>query len=229
MRHIYFLALTALLFVGPALAGTVPDEPHVVVTGSYEVTAVPDILHISLDISEVGREVAEARASVEERSEKLIEALKALKIEKSDINSAALKITPHYNWSNRVQIYVGTEVSRTIEVILRDIGNYDLLIRSIIDAKVARINNSKLKSTKEEDLRAEALRGAVADARGKAKLLVSSFPEKLGAVYSISTVSPTTGLHRTSYQLAERSGAGAFEPGVITFSETVKAVFYLAH
>ena len=171
MKHIYFLALTALLFVGTALAGTVPDEPHVVVTGSYEVTAVPDILHISLDISEVGREVAEARASVEERSKKLIEALKSLKIDKKDINSAALKITPHYNWSNRVQIYVGTEVSRTIEVILRDIGNYDLLIRSIIDAKVARINNSKLKSTKEEDLRAEALRGAVADARGKAKLL----------------------------------------------------------
>ena len=128
-----------IFFIHPSFAGSLPDAPHIVVTGEHEIRATPDILTISLSISETGLEVAEARNSIEKRSKKLIHSLEALEIAKEDISSTQLQITPHYNWNNRAQIYVGTEVSRTFQVTLRDLSHYDDLIRSIIDARVAQI------------------------------------------------------------------------------------------
>lgn len=229
MKIIYCLNIVFFLLAGSVWAGNLPDEPHIAVSGTYKVSAVPDIVRMSLNITEASRDVAEARATVENRSAQLLDELKSLGVKKEDISSARLQITPHYNWSGREQLYVGTEVSRTITIILRDIGKYDDMVRAIIDAKVARINNTVLESTQEKILRANALKGAVADAREKAELLTSAFPEQVGSVYSISALSPGVGFRKASFQLAdsERGGRGSFEPGVITIQESVEAVFYL--
>ncbi|MBC8317817.1 MAG: SIMPL domain-containing protein [Desulfobulbaceae bacterium] len=227
MKNLSFLNIIFFLLAGIAHAEALPNEPHIVVSGTHEISAVPDILRMSLDINEVGRDVAEARASVEERSELLLQALKSLGVKKKDITSARLQITPHYNWSNKAQIYTGTEVSRVIEVILRDLAQYDEMVRAIIDARVARINNTSLESTENKELRALALQGAVADAREKAVLLVKNFPEQVGGVYSISASPSPGGFRPARYQVAEFAKRESFEPGVIQISETVQVVFYL--
>jgi uncharacterized protein YggE len=226
MRIILGLVLVFML-TGAVWAGAVPDQPHVVVSGQSEVSVVPDILHISLNLTEVGQEVAVARDQVEKRSQKLIDTLMQQGVEKRDITAASLKITPHYNWKNKAQIYVGTEVSRQVEVTLRDLAKYDDLIRAIIEAKVARVNSTRLESSREKELRNEALQMAIADARQKAELLVASFPEKLGPVYAITSGGP---IHRQreAYAMASvMSRKAAFEPGEIEISESVQVVFYL--
>jgi len=228
MRIIYLFSIISFLLSGTVYAGEFPDEPHIAVNGSYQVSTVPDILRMSLNITEISREVAEARSSVEERSNRLIHTLiKSIGVEKKDITSARLQITPHYNWSNKAQVYVGTEVSRVIEIILRDLSKYDDMVKAIIDARVARINNTTLESTEEKKLRARALQGAVADAREKANLLVQSFLEQVGSVYSISAVPSYTGFRQARYQVAEYVKRDSFEPGVIEISESVQVIFYL--
>lgn len=227
MRIIYFLSIIFLLLSDPVYGGELPDEPHIVVNGSHQVSTVPDILRMSLNITEISQEVAEARSSVENRSSQLIDTLKSIGIKKKDITSARLQITPHYNWSNKAQVYTGTEVSRVIEIILRDLSRYNDMVKSIIDAKVARINNTTLESTEEKKLRALALQGAVADAREKAELLVQSFPEQVGSVYSISDSSANTGIRHARYQVAEYVKRDSFEPGIIEISESVLVIFYL--
>lgn len=227
MKIIYFFSIIALLLSGPVYAGELPSEPHIVVQGTYKVSAVPDILRMSLTITEISREVAEARSSVEERSSRLIDTLKSIGVEKRDITSARLQITPHYNWSNKAQVYTGTEVSRVIEIILRNLSKYDEMVKTIIDARVARINNTTLESTEEKKLRARALQGAVADAREKANLLVQSFPEQVGSVHSISASPSHAGIRQARYQVAEYVKRDSFEPGVIEISESVQVIFYL--
>jgi uncharacterized protein len=227
MRIISFLSLISLFLSGNIYAGELPDEPHIVVNGSYQISTVPDILRMSLNITEISREVAEARSSVENKSSRLIETLKSIGVEKKDITSARLQITPHYNWSNKAQIYTGTEVSRVIEIVLRDLNRYDDMVKSIIDAKVARINNTTLESTEEKKVRSRALQRAVADAQEKANLLVQSFPEQVGSVYSISGAPSNTGVRQARYQVAEHVKRDSFEPGVIEISESVQVIFYL--
>ena len=226
IRIVLCLFLVALVS-GPVWAEAVPDQPHVVVSGQSEVSAVPDILQISLNLTEVGQEVAVARDLVEQRSQRLIDTLKKHGVEKKDITAASLKITPHYNWSNKAQIYAGTEVSRKIDVILRDLDKYDDLIRAIVATKVARINSTRLESSREKALRQEALQAAIDDARQKAELLVAGFPEKLGPVYAISSGGPSYRLHEAYAAAEPMKRAAAFEPGEITLSESVQVVFYL--
>jgi uncharacterized protein YggE len=219
--------LLFVFFTHPSFASPLPDAPHIVVTGEYEIRTTPDILTLSLSIAETGLEVAAARDKVEVRSKKLIQSLVTFQIAKEDIISAQLQITPHYNWNNRAQIYAGTEVARTIEVTLRDLSHYDDLIRSIIDAQVARIHSTRLSSSKEKKLREDALRGAIGDGMEKAKIMVAHLPEQIGPVYSIAPQSSNTPFKGARYQMAEMSKQSAFEPGSILFKESLQIVFYL--
>ncbi len=217
---VYFFALSAF-------ADSLPDVPHIVVSGEYEIRAVPDIVTLSLSIAETGFEVAQAQGSIETRSKKLLTSLEALGIAKEDISSAQLQITPHYNWNNSAQIYAGTEVSRTVEVTLRDLSRYDKLIRSIIDAGVAQIHSTRLSSSKEKKFREEALRGAIQDGLEKAQIMVAHLPEKIGPVYSIASQAASQPFLQARFQVAETAKQSAFEPGTILFTETLQIVFYL--
>lgn len=214
-------------FVLPSFAGSLPDVPHIVVTGEHEIRAVPDIVTLSLSIAETGFEVAKARDSIEARSKKLIASLEALGIIKEDISSAQLQITPHYNWDNSAQIYAGTEVSRTIEVTLRELSHYDDLIRAIIDARVAQIYDTSLSSSKEKKFREDALRGAIQDGLEKAQIMVAHLPEKIGPVYSIATREVGEPPSQARFQMADTAKQSAFEPGTILFKESLQIVFYL--
>jgi uncharacterized protein YggE len=227
MRYYLIPLFLFVLFIQPSFAESLPGVPHIIVTGEHEIRVTPDILTLSLSISETGSEVAKARDSIEMRSKKLIASLETLGIAKEDINSAQLKITPHYNWNNSAQIYVGTEVSRTVEVTLRDLSHYDELIRAIINARVAQIHSSRLSSSNEKKIREDALRGAISDGMEKAKIMVVHLPEQIGPVYSIAPQSSNTPFAGARYQMAEMSKQSAFEPGTILFKESLQIVFYL--
>ena len=55
MRFSCFLTVVFIFWAGTINAGNLPDEPHIAVTGSYEVSIVPDIVRISLNIAEASR------------------------------------------------------------------------------------------------------------------------------------------------------------------------------
>lgn len=227
MKYFILPLVVVVSYVQLSFGGPLPDLPHIVVTGEHEIQIAPDTLTLSLSIAETGLEVAESRNTVEERSRQLIQALDTLNIAKEDISSAQLRITPHYNWNNKAQIYAGTEVSRTVNVTLRDLKLYDDLIRSIIDARVAQIHSTRLSSSKEKELREEALRGAIDAVLEKARVMVAHLPEKIGPIYSISPPSSSAPLGQPRYEVAKMARQSAFEPGVIAFKESLQIVFYL--
>ena len=228
MKYHIMLAIILILFVHNGFASSVPDAPHIMVTGEAEIQAVPDIMTISLSLTKVGMEVEDAKNDVERRSRALIATLKNLNIEPKDINSAELQITPHYNWNKGDQIYAGTEVTRRINATLRDLSRYDTLIKAIIDAKVANINNTRLTSSKEKQLRKTALQKAIVNAKVKAETVVHHIPQKLGSVYSITPLAAAAApFPEARYQAAEFSKNSSFEPGIILFKESLQIVFFL--
>ena len=227
MKYHILPAIFLLLFVHTGFASSVPNAPHIVVTGDAEIQAVPDILTISLSLTKVGMEVEEAKNNVERRSRALITTLKSLNIQPEDINSAELQITPHYNWNKRDQIYAGTEVTRRISATLRDLSQYDTLIKSIIDAKVAKINNTKLTSSKEKQLRETTLQKAIINAKVKARIITDHIPQRLGNIYSITPTAIAAPFPQARYQAADFSQNSSFEPGTIQLKESLQVVFYL--
>ncbi|CAG36543.1 SIMPL domain-containing protein [Desulfotalea psychrophila] len=210
-----------------AQAGPLPAAPHIVVAGGSEVKAVPDTLSMSLQIIEVGRDAEQARAEVEKRARKLIETAKGLGIKAGDINSAALSVTPKYNWKNNQQIYTGTEVSRSVALTLRDLSKYDALIQAVLKSNVVRINSTQLSSSKDKEIQAEALQKAVADAKIQAQLLVAGLPQQVGDVYAINATSRPMQAAPAMYRMAAQVNDSAFEPGTLSYSKSVQVVFYL--
>lgn len=227
MRYLLFL-FSLLFFANQSLASSLPDAPHIITTGSYEFSATPDTLHMSMQIFEVGRDVAKAREVVEERSIQLISTMKSIDIKAADITSASLNISPRFNWNNNQQIYTGTEVSRRIDVTLRDLNQYDALLQAVLATKIVRINNSQLSSSKVDELEAKGLQKAIADAKKRAQLLVQGLPQKVGNVYSISTTNQGPIPMASRYQANDMEMAkSAFEPGRLQISTSVHVVFYL--
>lgn len=225
----YLLSLVFLFCTTcPSFASSLPDAPHIITTGNYEFSATPDTLHMSMQVFEVGRDAAKARGVVEEQSLKLISTMKKIGIKAADITSANLNISPRFNWNNNQQIYTGTEVSRRIQVTLRDLNQYDALLQAILATKIVRINNSQLSSSNAEKLEAEGLLKAIDNAQKRAELLVQGLPQKVGHVYSISTTNqgptPMTGRYQANDMEMAKS---AFEPGQLQINTSVHVVFYL--
>lgn len=227
------IILFSVLFFSTAQADSLPKAPHIAVNGRHEIKTTPDTLKLSLEIIEISRDVKEARNIVENRSKKLINSAQTIGLSKEDINSAALSLTPKYNWKNSQQIYTGTEISRRVELTLRDLSKYDDLIKAVLDANVARINNSQLSSSKEKELKAQAMQKAVNDARIRAEMLVADIPQKIGPVYSINAYAdqPMPTRDNLMYRMADAAigheAGSAFEPGTMSFSQSVQVVFYL--
>lgn len=227
MRYIF--VLFSLFFITTqSLAGSLPDAPHIITTGSYEFSATPDTLHMSMQVFEIGQDAAKARDIVEKQSLQLISTMKQFGIKAADITSANLNVSPRFNWNNNQQIYTGTEVSRRIEVTLRDLSKYDALLQAVLATKIIRINNSQLSSSKADELEAKGLQKAIANAKKRAELLVQGLPQKIGNVYSISTTNqgptPMTGRYQASNMEMTKS---AFEPGRLKINTSVHVVFYL--
>ena len=220
------MAVFLTLCATSALADAFPDEPHIVVDGSALVSSVPDVLEMSLSISELDLDVAKAAATVEARSSRFLAVVKSLGIEPRDITSSELSITPKYNWNNREQVLVGTLVSRKIELELRDLSKYHDLIAVVIEARIGEIRRTTLKISGEEELRRTLLQQAVNDARRNAQLLVSGSDERVGSIYSL-TSQRQGGVRRASFSAGMERDQGSFEPGSIEVRETVRAIFYL--
>lgn len=228
--RVFFFFFTILFYTCHiGLADALPNAPHIVVDGTYETRTIPDILTMSLQVIDVGLDVKVVTRSVENRSSALIRAAETLGIKKEDLNSAKLNITPRYNWDNNQQVYTGTEVSRNIDLTLRDLSKYDALIKAILDSNVAQINSTVLSSSQIKELEATAMHKAVADAEARATMLVSELPQKIGLIYSITATSQSSMPERAMFKVAEAATAdnSAFEPGTLNVSKTVQVVFYL--
>lgn len=225
----YLLVFVYLFCIAnQSLANSLPNAPHIITSGSYEFSATPDTLDMSMQIMEVGRDAAAARKVVEKQSLKLISTMKDIGIKAADITSASLTVSPRFNWNNNQQIYTGTEVSRRIQVTLKDLSKYDALMQAILSTKIVRINNSQLSSSNADKLEAEGLQKAIANAKKRAELLVQGLPQKVGNVYSISTSnrgpSPMLGRYQANDMEMTKS---AFEPGKLQLNTFVDVVFYL--
>ena len=70
--------LLLIMFLLPltALADALPSSPYVQVSGHGTLTVVPDMAHVTLTVEKTDKNLATARADVEQRASQVIEAAK---------------------------------------------------------------------------------------------------------------------------------------------------------
>lgn len=230
------IGLIGLAFaVAPFAAGAdgLPKDPYIQVSGHGELHLKPDVLHVSLTVEKMDPDLKTARADVESRASKVIEAARKLGIADKDIDAAAIYIYPEYEWQKGGgQRLVGQHVTRNLYLTLRELDRYGALVDELMSAGVTRLDNVSPDLSDREAETQKALDQAVLEAHDKAAGLAKTAGVTLGAVYSIAeqgaTFAPRPMAMAGAMRAATASSASEPEylPGEVEIDADV-TVYYL--
>lgn len=202
-----------------------PDPtPRVSVVGSGSVEVQPDLAKITLGVYVLNNDIRKGKTLGDAAVARLLEVAADLGVEERDVSSSALDISPSYADEDQAA-FLGYEVSRSVEVTLRDLAKLDRLIDRAIDAGANRRFDVDLRTSRLAAIQDQAMELAVADAKAQASRLASGFGAKLGC---IREVGPSSGGNSMRTAIGSiQSGGGTFAPGTITIKSEIRATFLL--
>src|SRR5579872_7461483 len=119
-----------------AAADGLPGSPYIQVNGHGELQVVPDMATLSLTVEKTAPDAAAARADVEARAAKVLDAARKAGIADKDIDAPSVTVEPAYDWGNNTRKLVGQHVSRSIMLTLRDLSRYGELVDGLFKAGV---------------------------------------------------------------------------------------------
>ena len=175
----------------------------IMVNGTGEVSAVPDISLISFTVrsSDTNGDTQKLQSDIANVTGELFPKLKALGIDEKDIETTNYSVNPKYgsqSCSGKVQtmIYppipcstnavVGYEASESVNVKIRDTKNVAKVLSTLADSKITEVSGPNFQIDNPEKLKAEAKAKAIADAKEKAKVLGKSLGVRLVKIIGFS-------------------------------------------
>lgn len=180
------------------------DTEHTIsFSGHGEVTAVPDIANISFNIHKEGKTAKEAQDKVAKVEKSVLAFLKENKIEDKDIKTTSFTFYPKYEYRYDTKIMmpcsqfscppqtghnviVGYEANENISLKVRNIDDAGKIISGFSSLEVSDLYGPNFTIDKEDDLKAEARKKAILDAKEKAKVLAKDLGIRLVDIVSFS-------------------------------------------
>jgi uncharacterized protein YggE len=223
----WIIVLCALLpiLVG---AGTLPNSPHIVVAAVGEVEAMPDIARMQLQIAETRDSAVLAKAQVDERTARVLTALKEQGIAEADVRASQIRIYPDYEWQDGRRLLRGQRVERSVDITLTDLSRYGAMLDALVQAGISELGGVSFDLSDREALAAEAVQRAIGNANTKAATLAAGFGRKVAGVYHIDEGG--SGPIRMARAMMMDAKVGAEAPMLIgkeTVSAQLNVVFLL--
>lgn len=164
------------------------------VRATGEAVAVPDIANFSFTVSEVSKDVAEAKNKMSDKANKAIAYLKEQGIAEEDIKTENYTAYPEYEYQQTVctsfscppsrSVITGFRVSETVSVKVRDVSKAGDLLSGIANLSVGEVSGLSFVVDEQENLKQEAKADAIAKARKDAEATAKSLGVRLGKVTS---------------------------------------------
>lgn len=182
MKKIMFFIICTLMSV------SVFADPRVIaVTGKGSFEREADWLRVSFSVvSQEQADVAKAREEVEQKSKSIAQALLKMGVGEADIRSQNFNVDSreHFNRQDCPE-KVAPVVSRDIEVLVRNLGQYQKVLDALVNNGANRISHVSAELSNQKTLEKEAMLQAMQDAKEQAKFLVEGLGAQLGPVHSI--------------------------------------------
>ena len=240
MNSLKSAVVLCLLCVGAVQADPHEQRPErraVTVSGQGEVSAAPDRARLSMAVEETSPDLKAAQTKVNGVVRTYLAQAKALGAKDEDISTAGLSINAEYDYSNPKggRKFLGYHVTRSIEVVVRDLDKIGDYLQRATDAGINNVSNPQLESSKADELQRQALAKAALDAQAKARVLADTLGVKLGAVHSISASSeapppgpqPRMAFYAKAAAAPEGNDQMGFAAGEIRFTTSLVAEFDL--
>jgi uncharacterized protein YggE len=216
-------AIVALAGVGrPDLAGGA-SEPSggITVTGTGAVQTTPDQAEFTLGVQSEGPTARDALAANSERMRRVLAALFAAGVAKKEVQTQDVSMSQTYSSDGRPN---GYSAHNSVSVTIRVLAKAGAILDAASNAGANDIYGPTLSRSDEAGQQAKALRGAVDNARVKARVLAEAAGVQLGRVTAITE----NGNEPEPYYpvaLAKSSADAPIEPGRQQVQATVRVTF----
>lgn len=230
MSYRTYLAAGMLALALPESAAAqiniVPDTRRTVsVTGKGEVVASPDTATAEVGVSVVDPDAKKAKTAVDGIIAKIVALAKSLGVPETELTTASVNIEPRYDEDNAVRLR-GFEVTQSVTAVFRDLAKLDRFLDGAVQAGANRNFDVTVTSSREADLKQQALKLALDAAKRQAELAATQLGVRLGAVGSIN-LNPASGYTNVASARIVSDGGAKFLPGVIRISSDVTVSFLI--
>ena len=201
------------------------QRPRISVSGTGEVTVVPDVAILSLGVEAEKATVQQAMDEAAAAMDKVVAALRQSGVAEKDIQTRWFSVYQTTRWKDDELIVTGYRVSNTLTASIRDVDATGRIIDAVADAggDLTRIQGVSFTVDDPTQYYAEARARAVADARARAQQLADLGGVKLGKPFTISEVGgymPTYYDYDIRYSMAMDAGVGYAPETYISPGET---------
>ncbi len=196
---VYFLAKTvseikAYRFIG----GGTSASNIISFDGKGEVSASPDLATVSLTIREESKDMKEAQTKVTTKEAAVLDFLEKNGVAKKDIKTENYSTYPKYDYGNPCYSYggipcrqtppkiIGYEVSEYLSVKIRDLAKAGEIVQGIGGIGISEINGPDFTVEKADQLKEEARKIAIDDAKNKAEALAGDLGVHLVRIVNFS-------------------------------------------
>ena len=118
-----------------------------------------------------------------EKDKDVLKFIKKMNLAPADFKTQRVSLNPQYDYEKKKHSYNATQ---TIEILLRDLSNYDELMEGLVNQGINRIDNVTFQSSKMKQYESEARKLAMKEAKLKAEDYVSVLGQKVGRALTIS-------------------------------------------
>ena len=214
------MILIAGIVVAALFRDRVVNNPQwqVSVTGHAEVEYQPDTANISLGVQINKAATADAALKdLNQRTEKIVAAIKAAGINESDIQTQGFSIYTHYDYVDNTSVPSGYDANQQLLVKVRDIASKQDLVSQVVtaatEAGANQVNDILFEVSNVEALKQQARLEAIADAKQKAGTLANAAGVRLKKVIGWwDNVIQAPGVNQPMYY--DGKGAGGAVGGV---------------
>ncbi len=225
MRRTVFICFFILFIAAQIYAG---ESRRVSVSGEGEIEVEPDIAEVSMGVLVFDKDLMTAKVKADSAITMIFGAYEKMGLSTEDIKPTQLYVKPEYKMVDKEWKFMGYEITRSIEVTLREIEMINELINRSIAAGANRLKDIGLSSSRKEELKDKTMAMAIEDAKSRAENLASGFGAQLGKVIKINEGDDSFGSIAYSVSMLNSAHKKAtFQPGRIKITNKVDAVFEL--
>jgi uncharacterized protein YggE len=184
VRRSCALLFFIVLVVQPA-AAQVSDSRSITVSGEAEVRVAPDEVVLTLGVQTSDRDLSIAKADNDRRVEAILAAAEQQGIKREHLQTDYLEIEPRYRDAYEAFDFIGYFVRKTIVVRSRDIGAFESLLASVLEAGANYVHGIDFRTTELRQYRDRARSLALQAAQEKAKAMAGEMGQEIGRPLSI--------------------------------------------
>lgn len=193
IKALLLMTLALMFSVTSPLTGSLSEavaetKRVITMTGRASVGAAPDKVEISLGVSSKAETARDALTLNTANMNNVLKTLKDNGIEEKFIQTSNFSIQPDYEHfrDGRTPKIRGYRVSNSVKVLVEEIDKVGPLLDKVVSSGSNQINGIRFLVSKEDELKDEARKSAVAVATRKAKLYAEAAGVKLGDVIMIT-------------------------------------------